>query len=151
MAAPERNHPHVELLDCRESSAFFFSFFFFVLCSVRLHARRAKRDELSELSREREPATKFALVTNCARLRRPGERSIIRTNRDNLTMDKCIAGCVAAHPVRRIEERRYRADNARAFLRGWRGEARNFLRLPRVSSVPFASTRLLRFSLSNCR
>jgi len=38
-------------------------------------------------------ASKFALVTNCARLRRPGERSIIRTNRDNLTMDKCRAGC----------------------------------------------------------
>jgi len=67
-------------------------FYFFFPALLRAFAKRNETGSLS-LSLAAPRASKFALVTNCARLRRPGERSIIRTNRDNLTMDKCRAGC----------------------------------------------------------
>lgn len=80
--------------------------------------------------------TKFALVTNCARLRRPGERSIIRMNRDNLTMDKCIAGLP---PIRCSVTRRYRAITRARVVK----QHREILRFLRSSPRPF--TRTLRY------
>lgn len=84
-----------------------------------------KRILAPRFSRVRACTWAAVLVTNCARLRRPVERSIIRANRDNLTMDKCIASRRLPPSIRRGVTRRYRRDNAHAHAHARAAVARN--------------------------